>query len=119
MLTTFIYILICILFIGFFSGIEIAFVSASKLNIELRRKQGSYAGKVLSKFMETPATFIGTSLVGINIMLVVYGLLMTEVTDGFFDMIGLHNEYIRLMLNRPFRLRFLLEARGQRQNPPQ
>ncbi len=99
MLTTIIYIFICLVFIGFFSGIEIAFVSASKLNIELKRKQGSYAGKVLSRFMETPATFIGTSLVGINIGLVVYGLLMTEVTDGFFDMVGLHNEYLRLLID--------------------
>jgi CBS domain containing-hemolysin-like protein len=99
MLATFIYIFICLVFIGFFSGIEIAFVSISKLNVELKRKQGTYSGKVLSRFMEEPATFIGTSLVGINIGLVVYGLLMTEVTDGFFDMIGLHNEYIRLLLD--------------------
>jgi len=99
MLTTILYIVICLIFIGFFSGIEIAFVSASKLNIELKRKQGSYAGKVLSRFMETPATFIGTSLVGINIGLVVYGLLMTELTDGFFNVIGLHNEYLRLLID--------------------
>jgi putative hemolysin len=102
MLTTIIYILICLVFIGFFSGIEIAFISASKLNIELKRKQGSYAGKVLSQFMEEPATFIGTSLVGINITLVVYGLLMTEVTDSFFDVIQLHNEYLRLLLDTLF-----------------
>ena len=99
MLTTILYIVICLVFIGFFSGIEIAFVSASKLNIELKRKQGSYAGKVLSRFMETPATFIGTSLVGINIGLVVYGLLMTELTDGFFNVIGLQNEYLRLLID--------------------
>ncbi|GBL35895.1 hypothetical protein EMGBS15_14900 [Filimonas sp.] len=99
MLTTALYIVICLVFIGFFSGIEIAFVSASKLNIELKRKQGSYAGKVLSRFMETPATFIGTSLVGINIGLVVYGLLMTEFTDVFFNMAGLENEYLRLLID--------------------
>ncbi len=99
MLTTVLYILICLVFIGFFAGIEIAFVSANKLNIELKRKQGSYAGKVLSRFMENPATFIGTSLVGINIFLVLYGLLMTEVTDIFFDLIQLHNAYLRLFLD--------------------
>lgn len=99
MLTTILYILVCLVFIGFFSGIEIAFVSVSKLTIELKRKQGSYSGKVLSRFMENPATFIGTSLVGVNIALVVYGLLMTELTDGFFDLVGLHNEYLRLLLD--------------------
>ncbi|MBK7762437.1 MAG: HlyC/CorC family transporter [Bacteroidetes bacterium] len=99
MIVTLFYIILCLIFIGFFSGIEIAFVSASKLNIELKRKQGSYAGKILSKFMEKPATFIGTSLVGINVSLVVYGLLMTEITDSFFDVIGLYNEYVRLFLD--------------------
>jgi len=97
MLTTIFYIVICLILIGFFSGIEIAFVSSSKLNIELKRKQGSYAGKVLSKFMENPATFIGTSLVGINICLVIYGLLMTEATHVFFNAVGFpENEFLRL-----------------------
>ena len=100
MLSTILYIIITLILIGFFSGVEIAFVSTNKLNIELKRKQGSYAGKVLSKFMENPATFIGTSLVGINICLVVYGLLMTQLTDVMFDAVGLpHNEYLRLFLD--------------------
>jgi putative hemolysin len=100
MLTTIFYIVICLILIGFFSGIEIAFVSSSKLNIELKRKQGNYAGKVLSKFMENPATFIGTSLVGINICLVIYGLLMTEATHVFFNAIGFpENEFLRLFVD--------------------
>jgi CBS domain containing-hemolysin-like protein len=100
MLTTIFYIVICLILIGFFSGIEIAFVSSSKLNIELKRKQGSYAGKVLSKFMENPATFIGTSLVGINICLVIYGLLMTEATHVFFNAVGFpENEFLRLFVD--------------------
>lgn len=98
-MTLFIGIVVCLLVIGFFSGIEIAFVSSNKLNIELKRKQGTYSGKVLSRFMENPATFIGTSLVGVNIGLVVYGFLMTQATDMLFDQIGLQNEYARLFLD--------------------
>jgi CBS domain containing-hemolysin-like protein len=49
--------------------------------------------------MENPATFIGTSLVGVNIGLVVYGFLMTQATDMLFDQIGLQNEYARLFLD--------------------
>lgn len=94
------YIIITLLFIGFFSGVEIAFVSSNKLNIELKRKQGSYSGKVLARFMENPATFIGTSLVGVNIGLVIYGLLMTQLTDGFFELIHFpQNEYLRLLVD--------------------
>ncbi|MBK7692506.1 MAG: HlyC/CorC family transporter [Bacteroidetes bacterium] len=100
MLITILYIILCLLLIAFFSGIEIAFVSSSKLTFELKKKQGLYAGKVLSRFMEKPATFIGTSLVGINIVLVIYGLLMTEVTDTIFDSVGLpHNEFLRLFID--------------------
>lgn len=94
------YIFITLLFIGFFSGVEIAFVSSNKLNIELKRKQGSYSGKVLARFMENPATFIGTSLVGVNVGLVIYGLLMTQLTDHFFEFIHFPpNEYLRLFVD--------------------
>ena len=74
------YILGCILLMGFFAGTEIAFISANKLNIELRKKQGKFSGQILARFMENPAEFIGTSLVGVNVLLVVYGLLAAEAT---------------------------------------
>ena len=65
---------------GFFAGTEIAFISANKLNIELRKKQGKISGRILARFMENPSEFIGTSLVGVNVLLVVYGLLASEIT---------------------------------------
>jgi len=95
------YIIGCILLIGFFAGIEIAFISVNKLNIELRKKQGTIAGKILSRFMEKPAEFIGTSLVGVNILLVIYGLLMTELTDPLLNMLPapLNSEYAHLLFD--------------------
>ncbi len=75
------YILGCILLIGFFAGTEIAFISANKLNIELRKKQGKFSGQILARFMENPSEFIGTSLVGVNVLLVIYGLLSAEATQ--------------------------------------
>ena len=78
------YILVCIILIGFFAGTEIAFISANKINIELKKKQGTLSGRILGRFMDNPAEFIGTSLVGVNIVLVIYGLLMvkTEVASA-------------------------------------
>lgn len=81
------YIIGCIILIGFFAGIEIAFVSVNKLNIELRKKQGAYSGRILSRFMENPAEFIGTSLIGVNILLVIFGSLMTRFTEHSLDVI--------------------------------
>ena len=68
-----------LLFIGFFAGIEIAFVSANKLSIELNRKQGTRSGQIWGKFADHPARFIGTTLVGINIVFVIYGLLIGDM----------------------------------------
>lgn len=71
--------LVSLLLIGFFAGIEIAFVSANKLSIELSRKQGTKSGKVWGFYSDRPARFIGTTLVGINLVFVVYGLLVVDI----------------------------------------
>jgi len=86
---------------AFFAGTEIAFVSANKLNIELRKKQGTFSGRIMARFMENPAEFIGTSLVGVNVLLVIYGLLMTQLTDPLFNMLPkpFNSEYVRLLID--------------------
>ena len=80
-------ILVSLLFIGFFAGIEIAFISANKLSLELNKKQGSYAGKIWGNFAEHPAKFIGTILVVVNILLVIYGLLIGVILKPFWNFV--------------------------------
>jgi len=77
-----------LLLIGFFSGIEIAFVSANKLSIELNRKQGTYSGKIWGAYSDKPTRFIGTTLVGLNIVLVIYGLLIGGMLAPVWDWIA-------------------------------
>ena len=67
--------------IGFFSGYEIGFVSANRLSLELKKKQGGRSGKIIAKFLAEPTQFIGTCLVGLNISLVVFGILFEEILD--------------------------------------
>jgi len=99
-LYTLIWIGITLLFIGFFAGIEIAFISANRLNIELKKKQGKSSAIILSRFMEKPASFIGTCLVGLNIFLVVYGLLFSSIMDSLWVPAGLENYYyLKLAFN--------------------
>ena len=75
------YIIVCLVFSAFFSGIEIAFISADKLHIELLRQKGTFAGKMLSSFQSKKAHFLATTLVGNNLALVLYGILMAQLIE--------------------------------------
>ncbi len=70
-------ILVTIYLSGFFSGSEIAFVSANRLRLELFLRKNSTASVYLSKFVNNPDAFLVTTLVGNNIVNVLYATLMT------------------------------------------
>tara|TARA_R110002124_G_scaffold82664_5_gene216800 strand:+ start:25704 stop:26963 length:1260 start_codon:yes stop_codon:yes gene_type:complete len=74
-------VLISLFFSALFSGMEIAFVSANRLQIELQGKQGKVSGKVLANFIQNPGQFIGTSLMGNTISLVLYGIFMAYLLE--------------------------------------
>ena len=74
-----IYLLLSLLLFAFFSGLEIAFVSANRLEIELEKKQGSLTGRINSFLSARPASFISTLLVGGNLMLVLYGISLARL----------------------------------------
>lgn len=93
---TFIPIFIALLVIGFFAGIEIAFISANKLSVELKKKQGKYSGRIWSSFLENPSIFIVTTLLIINILLVVYGLLWNELFEQLWQYWSINNSYLIL-----------------------
>jgi CBS domain containing-hemolysin-like protein len=101
-------ILITVIFIGFFAGMEIAFVTANKLSIELKKKQGKLSGIILSRFMEEPARFIGTCLIGINFFLVIYGLLFSSLLSPLWKYFGIENNYIILVVNTVISTVFIL-----------
>lgn len=81
MSTAWIIILTSLLCSAFFSGMEIAFVSSSRLKHELDVKRNLLPAKVLSPFYEHPSKFIGALLLGNNIALVIYGIFMAIVLE--------------------------------------
>ncbi len=76
-------IIASLILIGFFSGYEIGFVSANRLSLELKKKNGDKAGLIIAKFLQAPTEFIGTCLIGLNISLVVFGILFEELLDKY------------------------------------
>jgi CBS domain containing-hemolysin-like protein len=94
-------ILITLLLSAFFSGMEIAFVSANNLKIELDKSKGLLAGRILSHFNQNPSRFIGALLLGNNIALVIYGIAAANwLGPMILDILPdyLHSEYIILLI---------------------
>lgn len=75
-MTETIFIALTVLLSGFFSGSEMAFVTANKLKLEIESRKNSYKGRTLAFFSDHPERFLTTTLVGNNIVNVLYATLM-------------------------------------------
>ncbi|MDF1676096.1 MAG: hemolysin family protein [Vicingaceae bacterium] len=93
-----IYILIAMLFSALFSGMEIAFVTANRLKIELSSKKGVFSGKILSFFLKNPAKFISAMLIGNNVALVIYSILMAKLLEPIIYEKITANDFVVLLI---------------------
>ncbi|MAE14995.1 MAG: hemolysin [Crocinitomicaceae bacterium] len=84
-------------FSAFFSGMEIAFISSSKLKIELDNKKGLFSAKILSFFSSKPAWFIAAMLIGNNTALVIYTLYVTDLIEPYLLTFNLNNNIVLLV----------------------
>ena len=75
-------IIITLLLSAFFSGMEIAFVSANRLKIELDNKQGGINARILAYFAKKPSWFIGAMLLGNNAAIVAYSMFMAAMIES-------------------------------------
>ncbi len=93
------FILLFLFLSALFSGSEIAFISANKLRVELRKKKGAARGRILANFYEKPAHFLSTMLVGNNIALVAFTILMGSVLAPLLEKtLGLQEQELLLLL---------------------
>lgn len=96
MTTAIVLLLITLALSAFFSGIEFAYVSANKLRVELIKQKEGYLANTLGKFFDQPARFLGTTLLGNNIALVIFGIASAELINQIFPTIS--NAFLRLMV---------------------
>ena len=85
-------IIVTLFLSAMFSGMEIAFISAGKLNIEVSKNTGSKRGRIIAHFFDNPNDFLSSMLVGNNISLVTFSLLLDgllqPVIEPFFTQIA-------------------------------
>ena len=76
-------ILLSLAFSAFFSGVELAFVSANRLHVALQKKKGKNWAIIISKLIDKPSLFVTSMLIGNTISLVVYGIYMAQIFDPY------------------------------------
>ena len=90
-------IFVSILLSAFFSGMEIAFISANKFQVALEKKKGGFTSKILSRLTSKSSKFITTMLIGNNIALVVYSFFMGKLLVSLLPL-ALFNEFSVLLI---------------------
>jgi len=86
-----------LLFSAFFSGMEIAFISANRFKIEIDNKNGGYKESLLAYFTKKPAWFIGSMLLGNNIAIVIYSLYMAILLEPYLLKISVNTPVILIL----------------------
>ena len=82
MTTTILLLIVTILFSALFSGMEIAFISSNKLLLGIDLNSRTMTSFVIEKFYSSSNNFVSSLLVGNNIVLVIYGILMAELLNA-------------------------------------
>ncbi len=94
--TQIVLIVVCLFFSAFFSGLEIAYISRNKLNFEIKSKSKNVFGKIFSLFKRNNSELIATMLIGNNLSLVMYGLVMAQLLEPMLSFI--HNDILILII---------------------
>ncbi|MDG1333857.1 MAG: hemolysin family protein [Crocinitomicaceae bacterium] len=91
-------IIVTLIFSAFFSAMEIAYISSSRLKIELDKTQGTFNGKILGRFYKNESHFIAMLLLGNNIALVFFGLFAAQLLNPVIASWGIEDGGAAMLL---------------------
>ena len=91
-------IIVTLIFSAFFSAMEIAYISSSRLKIELDKTKGTFNGKILGRFYENESHFIAMLLLGNNIALVFFGLFAAQLLNPVIASWGIEDGGAAMLL---------------------
>lgn len=102
-------IVVVLLFTLFFAGIQTAFITVNRLNVELRKQQGKPSGKILNFFIERPFRLLSVTGLGLTISIVLYGILFQVLMrESVWNPIKLNNDFLSSAFNFIIELLVLL-----------
>lgn len=92
------FFLLTLSLMAFFAGVEMAFYSVNRLSIEIKKKQGDSSTELLSKFIDAPARFLGTTLIGFNLFLVFFALQISAVMLPVWNYFKVGSEMVHILV---------------------
>ena len=98
MASLYVSILIMLVFSAFFSGMEMAFISADRVRLELDKQSGGIAARALNYFYGHSERFISTMLVGNNIALIMYGIFMAKLLNAPIERYVTDNQFLVVLI---------------------
>ena len=93
---------ITLFFSAMCSGLEIAFNSINRLQLEVELTKNTFSAKVISLFLKNQSRFITSLLLGNNIALIIYGMSMAKILEApvaqWLAMVSLNNDFMLLLV---------------------
>jgi CBS domain containing-hemolysin-like protein len=87
-----------LLMMGFFAGIEMAYYSVNRLGLELKKKKGGGSSELVTAFIESPAKFLGSTLIGYTILLVILGLQIKTVMNPIWGYLRIGADSVHIVV---------------------
>lgn len=95
-------VVVTLFFSALCSGLEIAFNSINRLQLEVDLTKSTFSAKLIRLFLKDQSRFITSLLLGNNIALIIYGMSMSQILDApinhWLQAISLDNDFMILLV---------------------